>query len=104
VSANYTTSSGATVSIDGLGDVDSEDPTTGCVLSGTVSTTDKDVDIYQINLLYKSCTGNDAALNGVAFSGMAVLNSNVSPAQLVIAVSASATSGGMGIVSYLNAT
>jgi hypothetical protein len=104
VSANYTTSTGATVSIDGLGDVDSQDPTTGCILSGTISTTDKSVDIYQITLMYKSCAGNDAVLNGVEFSGMAVLNSNISPAQLVLAVTASPTSGSMGIVSYLNAT
>ena len=102
---NYTEpSSGTTVSIDGLGDLNSQDPTTGCVLNGTVSTTDKSFDVYQVAFIYQSCTGSAAPLNGVHFSGMAVLDSGVSPVQFVLAVTGTGANGDLGIVTYLNAT
>jgi hypothetical protein len=105
VTATYTDgSTGATVSIDGLGDVNSQDPTTSCVLTGTISTNDTAYDIYQINFTYKSCTGSYAVLNGIQLSGLAVLNTGVSPTQLVYAVAGQGSSGQYGITSYLNAT
>jgi hypothetical protein len=105
VSSNYTDGvTGATVSIDGLGDVNSQDPTTGCILNGTISTSDTAYDVYQLNFTYKSCTGNYAVLNDVAMTGLAVLNSSVSPQQLVIAVTGQSSGGSYGIISYLNAT
>jgi hypothetical protein len=105
VNANYTDgTTGATVSIDGLGDVNSQDATTGCVMNGTISTSDTAYDIYQVNFTYKSCTGNYAVLNDVEMSGLAVLDTGVSPQQLVIAVTGQSSSGSYGITSYLNAT
>jgi hypothetical protein len=105
VSANYTDgTTGATVSIDGLGDVNSQDATTGCVMNGTVSTSDTAYDIYQINFSYKNCTGNYAVLNDVAMTGLAVLDTGISPQQLGIAVTGQSSSGSYGITSYLNAT
>jgi hypothetical protein len=105
VSANYTDgTTGATVSIDGLGDVNSQDAATGCVMNGTVSTSDTAYDIYQINFTYKNCTGNYAVLNDVEMTGLAVLDTAVSPQQLVIAVTGQGSSGSYGITSYLNAT
>jgi hypothetical protein len=105
VTASYTDGiTGATVSIDGLGDVDSQDPATGCVLTGTISTNDTAYDIYQIAFTYKSCIGNYAVLNGVDMTGLAVLDTGVSPQQLVIAVTGQSSSGAYGITSYLNAT
>jgi hypothetical protein len=105
ISGNYTDgSSGATVSIDGLGNLNSQDASTNCVLNGTVSTSDTGFDIYQISYSYKNCTGNDAALNDIQFSGMAVLNTNLSPRQLVIAATGRGSNGDYGIISYLNAT
>jgi hypothetical protein len=105
IGANYTDgTTGATVSIDGLGDVNSQDATTGCVMNGTLSTSDTAFDIYQIDFTYKSCTGNYAVLNDVEMTGLAVLNTSVSPQQLVIAVTGQSSSGSYGITSYLNAT
>jgi hypothetical protein len=105
VASSYTDGvTGATVSIDGLGDVNSQDPTTGCVLNGTISTNDTAYDIYQIAFTYKSCTGNYAVLNGVDLTGLAVLDTGASPQQLVIAVTGQSSSGSYGILSYLNAT
>jgi hypothetical protein len=105
VASNYTDGiTGATVSIDGLGDVNSQDPTTGCVLNGTISTNNSAYDIYQIAFTYTSCTGNYALLNDVDMTGLAVLDTGASPPQLVIAVTGQSSSGSYGITSYLNAT
>jgi hypothetical protein len=105
VTATYTdVTTGATVAIDGLGNINSQDPSTGCVLSGTISTSDTAYDIYQIDFTYKSCTGSYAVLNAVELSGLAVLNTNVSPVQLVIAVAGQASGGSYGITTALTAT
>jgi hypothetical protein len=105
VSSNYTDGvTGATVSIDGVGDVNSQDASTGCVLNGTISTSDTGYDIYQISFTYKNCTGSYAVLNNVDMTGLAVLDTGVSPQQLVIAVTGQSSGGSYGIVSYLSAT
>jgi hypothetical protein len=109
ISGNYTDgSTGAIVSISGTGQMTSQDPGTGCVLNGSVSTTTGGVDVYQVAYDYESCGGTSAVLNGVAFTGLAVLNPDVSPAQVVIGVSGQSAQQSAtayyGIASYLNGT
>jgi hypothetical protein len=109
ISANYTDgTTGAVVSISGTGQMTSQDSNTGCVLNGTVSTTTGGVDAYLVAYNYESCGGTSAVLNGVPFTGLAVLNPDVSPAQVIIGVSGQSTQQSTtvyyGIVSYLNAT
>jgi hypothetical protein len=105
ISGNYTDgATGATVAIDGTGDISSQDANTGCVLTGTVSTTDTSYDVYQIVYTYKNCVGTYAALNGFQLSGLAVLNTSISPTQLDIAVTGGAAGASYGIVDDLNAT
>jgi hypothetical protein len=105
ISANYTDgTTGATVAIDGTGDISSQDANTGCVLTGTISTTDTSYDVYQVVYKYEQCTGTYAVLNGLEMSGLAVLNTTVSPTQLDIAVTGGAAGTSYGVVSYLNAT
>jgi hypothetical protein len=105
ISGNYTDgATGATVAIDGTGDISSQDANTGCVLTGTVSTTDTTYDVYQLVYTYKNCVGTYAALNGFQLSGLAVLNTSVSPTQLDIAVTGGAAGTSYGIVDDLNAT
>ena len=108
ISATYTDgTTGATVTIDGAGDVNSQDPSTGCVLTGTVSTTDTSYDVYQIIYTYKNCTGAYAVLNGLQLSGLAVLDttpSTGSTPQVVVAVTGGSASASYGIVDDLNAT
>jgi hypothetical protein len=53
---------------------------------------------------YASCTGDWATLNGVAFSGLALLNSNNSPNQIIMATAGDNGSGDYGIISTLNRT
>jgi hypothetical protein len=105
ISASYTDgTTGATVAIDGTGDISSQDANTGCVLTGTVSTTDTSYDVYQVVYKYKQCTGTYAVLNGLQMTGLAVLNTTVSPTQLDIAVTGGSAGASYGVVSYLNAT
>jgi hypothetical protein len=103
ISGSYTDgTTGAAVSISGAGQMTSQDSNTGCVLNGTISATTGGVDAYLVTYTYESCGGTAAVLNGVAFSGLAVYDPNVSPAQLIIGVSGQSSSAYYGIVSYLN--
>ena len=102
ISANYTdTATGAVLSITTTGVMSSQDPNTGCVLNGSVSTGDSTHAIYQVAYSYGSCTGNYAVLNGVQFTGLATLNSNVSPAQLTMAVTGASSSSKYALLSNL---
>jgi len=102
ISANYTdTTTGAILSITTTGVMSSQDPNTGCVLNGSVSTSDSTRAIYQVAYSYGSCTGNYAVLNGVQFTGLATLNSNASPTQLTMAVTGASSSNKYAIVSNL---
>lgn len=104
VSGSYTDgSTGATVAIDALGNISSQNSSNGCVLTGTLSTADSTRDIYEVAYDYTECTGTDTVLNGVQFTGLAVLNSNQTPHQIIMAVSGASTSVSYGLVSYLNA-
>jgi hypothetical protein len=86
ISANYTdTASGSTLSIAGNG-VMTEQGANSCMLNGSVTISNSAYDIYQVSLTYEDCTGSYAALNGVQFTGLAVLNPNTSPETLTIVV------------------
>jgi hypothetical protein len=105
ISGSYTDgTTGAAVSISGAGQMTSQDSSTGCVLNGTISASTGGIDAYLVTYTYESCGGTAAVLNGVAFSGLAVFDPNVSPAQLIIGVSGQSGATYYGIVSYLNAS
>jgi hypothetical protein len=108
ISGNYTDSStndpsnGATVSITSGGVISAQNPSNGCVLNGQVSTNNTSYDVYEVSYTYESCTGTDAALNGVQFTGLAILNTGVSPAQLLIGVTGQNSGGtNYGLISGL---
>ena len=98
-------SSGATVSITSGGVITAQSSANGCVLSGNMSTNNTSYDVYEVSYSYESCTGTDATLNGIEFTGLAILNSNVSPMQIVIGVTGQSSGGtNFGVVSGLTAT
>jgi hypothetical protein len=111
ISGNYTNAStgdplnGATVSISGTGAMTAQSATTDCVLNGQVSTANTSNNAYEVSYSLENCGGAYAVLNGIAFSGLAILNSGASPAQVVIGVSGE-SSGGVhyGVVSGLTIT
>ena len=92
ISGNYTDqSSGDVVSITSAGDVTWQDATTGCVGNGTVSVTNPNNSVYQVQFTYANCQGQYASLNGGQFTGLAALNTSVSPIQAIVGVTGQAT-------------
>jgi hypothetical protein len=74
-----------------------------CVANGTVSVVSASADLYQVSYTLANCTGSDAVLNGVSFSGLAELNTDASPEAFVLAVTgASSTGAYYGIVSEVS--
>lgn len=106
LAANYTDNvSGTVISISSDGVMSGQNAANACVLNGTVTISNSAYDIYEVAYSYANCTGADAVLNGVQFTGLAVLNSSVSPAQLTVATTGTATSGDKyGLVATLNAS
>jgi len=92
ISGNYSDAStgdplnGATVSISGSGMLTAQSATTSCVLNGQISIANQSNDAYEVSYKLESCAGADAVLNGIEFTGLAVLDSSVSPAQVVLGV------------------
>jgi len=105
ISGSYTDSStGVTIEISSLGAITTQTPSNDCELSGTVSTSDTGYDVYQVAYSYEGCTGTYAALNAVQFSGLAVLNTNLSPVQLLMTATGQSTTANYGVYSVLNGT
>jgi hypothetical protein len=104
ISGNYTdTVTGAVLSITTLGVMSSQNPANGCVLNGSVTTHDTAHNLYEVSYSFGNCSGTYIVLNGVPFTGLATLNTNVSPAQITMAVVGTPTTGNQyGIVSTLN--
>ena len=103
ISGNYTDAvTGAVLSITSLGAMTSQNPSNSCVLNGSVSTSDPPHDIYEVAYTYENCTGTYLSLNGVQFTGLASLNTNLSPAQITMAVTGASTTSKYAIVSTLN--
>jgi hypothetical protein len=103
IAGNYVEAgSGTAVSIDANGAIFSQDATTGCVVNGTVTIIDASYDAYAVQATYASCTGADAVLNGITFSGLATLDTSVSPMQLIAGVTGSGGGTTYAIVDTLN--
>jgi hypothetical protein len=103
VSGNYTdTVTGAVVSINSGGVMTSQNGSNGCVLNGQISTNDSSTDVYEVAYSYADCTGNDAVLNAVQFTGLASLDNSVSPPVLNLGVTGASSTAKYGIVSTLN--
>jgi Chitobiase/beta-hexosaminidase C-terminal domain len=74
---------GGTITISSAGVMASSGASSGCVMDGTISTADPTTNIYEVSYTYAGCTGAWVDLNGVGFSGLAVLNG--SAGQLIMA-------------------
>ena len=87
ISGNFS-SNGNVVTVSSNGQVFSQDPTTGCVINGTVSIIDATRNAYKVQYTYASCSGQNAVLNGLQFSGMATLDNTQSPEHAIVGVTA----------------
>ena len=98
-------SSGATVSITASGAMTAQAPATGCALTGQISASTENNDIYPVTMSYASCSGTSAPLNSIKFSGFAILDTTVSPAEVTVAVTGESSSEtNYGVVMALAAT
>jgi hypothetical protein len=98
-------SSGATVSITASGAMTAQAPATGCALTGQISASADNNDIYSVTLSYASCSGASAALNSIKFTGFAILDTTISPAEVTVAVTGESSSQtNYGVVMALAAT
>jgi hypothetical protein len=103
VSGNYTdTVTGAVLSVTSAGALTEQNSSNGCVLNGSISTSDSTHDLYEVAYTFEDCTGTYAVLNGVQFTGLASLNTSLSPAQLVMAVSGASSTTKYAVLSTLN--
>jgi chitobiase/beta-hexosaminidase-like protein len=94
---------GATISISATGVIASTPATSGCVMSGTIGTSDPTTNIYEISYSFTGCTGATwAPLNSVLFSGLAALD----PGASQIVTGANGQGGGVqyGLVLAFNLT
>lgn len=93
----------ASLTISSAGVLYAQGSTDGCVANGSVTVVSASADVYQVSYTLENCTGSDAVLNGVAFSGLAELNTDASPEALVLAVTGESSGGAYyGIVSELS--
>ena len=91
---------GGTVTISASGVMASSGATSGCEMSGAISTADPTTDIYEVAYTYSGCTGSWADLNTVEFTGLAVLNG--SAGQIIMAAHNAAGVGAQyGLVTAL---
>jgi hypothetical protein len=81
IAGNYS-DGGPTLNISSNGVIFEQDAN-GCVLSGQVSIVNPSYNTYAIEFAFSNCTGSAAAINGVAVSGLATLDTNTSPTTLV---------------------
>lgn len=77
---------GAVLSIAADGLLFAQDETTACVVNGRVGIYSPSFNIYSVTLLFESCTGPEAALNGSTLDGFAVLDDRETPEALIVAV------------------
>lgn len=75
---------GATVTIAADGMITSTAATSGCVVTGTISTMDITLNIYEVTLTYSGCAGTWTDLNSASLTGYAIYNNGINPAQIVL--------------------
>lgn len=86
---------GDVLSVDSAGVLFEQDATDGCVLNGQVSVVDPAYNVYRVEFTVANCSAARAALNGTAWSGIATLDSTVSPEDLVFGVVGDVTESGV---------
>jgi hypothetical protein len=55
-------------------------------VNGNVTIINASYNAYAVQATYASCTGSAAVLNGITFTGLATLDTSVTPMQLVAGV------------------
>jgi len=105
LSGNFATSAGnVVVTVGSNGSLFSQDPNTGCVLNGSASIINAIYNVYKVTFDYASCAGQTAPLNGVQFSGVAMLDNTVVPERILLGVTGQSGNVKYSLVVQLNRT
>jgi hypothetical protein len=105
LSGNFTNASNqAVVTVNSNGSLFSQDAASGCVLNGTASIINATYNAYKVQFDYANCIGQASALNGVQFSGLAMLDNSVVPERIVIGVTGQSGNVKYSVVLQLNRT
>jgi len=88
ISGDWTGPTNVVMHINSTGAIFARDPTSGCVVNGQVSLINSNYNSYAVSATYSSCLGSASALNGVTASGLAAVDSSVSPNVLYVGYSA----------------
>jgi hypothetical protein len=96
--------SGGVVNINSDGTAFMQDPSSNCVINGTVSIIDARYNVYRVQYHYSSCTAELAVLNGVTFRGLGVLDNTSSPEAFIIAVTGAVGTTGYAEIHVLERT
>ena len=87
IAGNYrNTATNAVINVNGDGDLFSQDPVTGCVISGTVNIISPSFNAYRVQYRFSSCTGEYSGLNDTVANGLGTLDNTVSPERAIIGV------------------
>jgi hypothetical protein len=81
IAGNYTDGAN-TLTISSNGSIFEQNPTTGCVVNGTISITNSAYNASSFSLTYANCTGTSAFLNGTTATGLASFDNTVTPNEL----------------------
>lgn len=83
IAGSYVTTAGVVYTVAGDGGLFAQDPNSGCVINGQVSTIDLQYNLYRVNWSYANCQAPFDDFNGSVFNGFAMLNNGVAPEQIV---------------------
>lgn len=89
IAGSYITTNGVVYTVAGDGGLFAQDPNSGCVINGQVSTIDPEYNLYNVNWTYANCQPPADNFNGSIFNGFAMLNDGVAPEQIVFFVTGS---------------
>ncbi len=76
------------MTIDAVGQMFSQNATTGCIVNGSIDPVDSRFDVYRVNLSYSACLGPLALLNGLPVKGLATYDGSKNPAELFLVLDA----------------
>jgi len=102
IAGNYTDSATQTVvSINSDGAITAQDPSSGCIINGTISVIDPAHAAYRVSLTPADCAGPSAVLNGIMFTGLAAAG-DIENARILAMVSGTGQSGAKyGLIFWL---
>lgn len=103
ISGNFTNpADGSVVTIDSNGTIFSQNAKSGCVLNGTIYIINANYNAYRVVFQLSSCTGQSFDLNGVQFTGLATLDTSVTPQAVFVGVTGSSGSVKYALAYNLN--